>query len=108
MSARLAALLGSSNVTRTVVSTSLGSAGRSAASAASVGQWMSEKDAVTSSVPCPDGLLSLSCSRVILPTESSPVGEIGGLGLHRGRVDEVRVGEGSLDDRDPGAPEVFL
>ena len=24
-----------------------------------------------SSVPCPDGLLSLGCSRVVLPTESS-------------------------------------
>ena len=42
-----AVLLALSNSTRTVVSTSLGSAGRRAASAASVGQRMSEKDAVT-------------------------------------------------------------
>ena len=61
-----------------------------------------------SSVSCPDRFLSLDCSRIILPAEPCPFGEIGRLVSNRVRVDEVRVGEGGLYDDNPTPAEVIL
>ena len=58
------------------------------------------------SISCPDGCLSPGNPGVVLTAESGPFREIGGLLPDRVGVDEIRVGEGCLDDRDPGRVEI--